>query len=165
MADHHEAASSSSAEHRPGKNVDVARLPEVRDSVAGQGEFDLRFFLHISTTVAQAAATAALCWPDFVEYRGGVFLEFLFDRGPIDTWFDHHGGDVKAVEAVVNHVHLWDVLDAKSPPEYAALSGLAAMMKPMWEAAARAKLDGRAVVVTATDEDIDYGPTLTLQSA
>jgi hypothetical protein len=105
--------------------VDFSKLPQVA-GFASEGEvFDPRAFLLSSVTATEAAALLLLCWPGFTEYRGGVLLSFLFDGPAIDKWFDQMEGDVRAVESMVNHVHLWDVLPPKSPAEHQVLAELA----------------------------------------
>ena len=145
--------------------MDFSKLPQVA-GFAVQGEvFDPRTFLLSTTTATEAAALLLLCWPGFIEHRGGIFLSFLFDGPAIDKWFDHMNGDIQAVESVVNHVHLWDVLPPKSEAEHQVLAELAGTVAAMWRAALREAFADRVFVVVVADETIDYGPTVSFHSA
>lgn len=46
--------------------------------------------------IATAFAYATLLWPDFVEYRGAVFLARAFDATVADQWFEALNGSTKA---------------------------------------------------------------------
>ncbi|MGW4215346.1 hypothetical protein ACWEIJ_45750 [Lentzea sp. NPDC004789] len=144
--------------------VDLGGLPQLEGWVNDGESFDPRTFLLSSVTVGEAAALSLLLWPEFTEYRGGVFLGFLFDRKAIDDWFGQLDGDVSRVEAIVNHIHLWDILAPKSDAEYRVLSSLSARVAAMWKAALATAFPGREFVVSLADEENDYGPTVSFCS-
>ncbi|WP_405740379.1 hypothetical protein OG422_05645 [Streptomyces sp. NBC_01525] len=54
-------------------------------------------------------AAAWLFCPETVEYRGCVFLKERFRQDTVDDWFTNLGDDRRRIEAVVNHVELWDM--------------------------------------------------------
>ncbi len=145
--------------------MNLTALSQVREWAGGTADFNPAAFVMYNVSVAEAAVLSTLLWPDFVEYDGCVLLAFKFDEAGVSNWLDHLEGDRRAVEAVVNHVHLWDVLAAKAPEEYAALSALAGRIAPMWRAAARAAFPEREFDITVTDDPDDYGPTVTFASA
>ncbi|MFC0547270.1 hypothetical protein [Kutzneria chonburiensis] len=145
--------------------MDFSKLPQVAGFVVEGEVFDPRTFLLSSMTATEAAAFLLFCWPKFTEYRGGVFLSFLFDKPAIDKWFAHVNDDVRAVESVVNHVHLWDVLPPKSEPEHELLGELAEQVGAMWRSALSEEFADRTFVVTVAEETTDYGPTVSFQSS
>lgn len=125
------------------------------------GDFDLRLFLRVSVPVTHVAAVLQLAWPSFVEYRGGIFLSFVFDRDGIDRWFAQDGSTVSSVERMCNHVHLWDVVTPESSEGQRALSLVGLELRKIWDAALRAAYPKRRFeVVFFADEPEDYGPTL-----
>ena len=65
--------------------------------------------------------------------------------------------------AIVNHVHLWDVLPPKSEGEHQVLAELATQVAAIWRAALREAFPDRQF--TVTDETADYGPTVSFHSA
>jgi len=144
--------------------VDLGKLPQLEGWMAG-GDFDPRTFILSTVTVAEAAATSLLFWPDFIEYRGCVFLKFVFDEGAVENWFNELNGDGKTVESVANHVHLWDVFAAKTDAENGVLAQLASRLSEMWNAALRLAFPDRQFVVTVSSEADDYGPTVSFRSA
>ncbi|MFI8102199.1 hypothetical protein [Streptomyces sp. NPDC086023] len=144
--------------------MDPRGLPQLSEWVMGEeaGGYHLQGFMSANVAVAEAVALADLYWPEFVEYRDCVFLGFRFDQRGVDEWHDRLPGDPRAVEAVVNHVHLWDYFVLASDPEYAALPGLAERIAAMWRAAARAAFPDRRFDVVVSDGSGDYGPTLSM---
>ena len=144
--------------------MDLDKLPQLEGWMAGV-DFDPRSFILSTTTVAEAAAASLFFWPNFVEYRGFVFLKFAFDEQAIENWFSELGGDGKAVESVANHVHLWDVFAANTDAENRVLAGLASRLAEMWSAALGCAFPDREFLVTVTDESEDYGPTVSFRSA
>jgi hypothetical protein len=144
--------------------VDLSKLPQLEGWMTGT-DFDPRTFILSTTTVAEAAAISLLFWPEFVEYRGCVFLKFVFDEQAVENWFNELKGDGRAVESVTNHVHLWDVFAAKSHAENRVLAGLASRLAEMWYSALRLAFPDRKFVVTVADESDDYGPTVSFRSA
>ncbi|WP_460707509.1 hypothetical protein, partial [Myceligenerans halotolerans] len=89
--------------------LDLREFVELREFLPEDSESDPRAFLAAMVNPAEFASVLTLLFPDFIEYRGSVFLRFAFDRVVIDEWFDRLG-DASSVEHVVNHVHLWDVV-------------------------------------------------------
>jgi hypothetical protein len=148
---------------RGGPGPDFHAFAQVRDMFQ-PGDFDLRLFMTVHVPVVHAAAVAALMWPEFVEYRGGVFLEMLFDAEGVDRWFDQPGATVRSVELVTNSLHLWDAFSPAGDADHQALSGLATVLRRSWRAALHAAFPGRGAVVHLDDEPADYGPTLTFST-
>lgn len=144
--------------------MDLSKLPQLEGWMTDGENFDPRTFLLSSVTVGEAAAMSLLFWPEFTEYRGCVFLTFLFDAQAIDNWFGEFKEDGRAVEAVVNHVHLWDVFAPKTEAEYALLSELGPRLGEMWKAALKLSFPTREFAVSVTDEANDYGPTVSFCS-
>lgn len=142
--------------------MESEELPQVR-AMLGDGRFDPRGFMMATTTVAQAFVFLDLVWPDFVEYRGCIFLKWAFDQSNADTWFDELG-DGRAVEGAVNHLHLWDVFSLRGQEDYSAASALAGRLLQTWKAALTNAFPHREFDVILTDDPDDYGPTLSFRS-
>lgn len=144
--------------------MDLSGLPQLSGWIRPNEQFDPRSFLLSAVTVGEAAALSILLWPQFVEYRGGVFLEFVFEQDAVDVWFNELKGDVAGVEGVVNHIHLWDAFSAASEQEREVLEELANRVAEMWRASARSTYPSRDLVVFVSHASDDYGPTLTIRS-
>lgn len=144
--------------------MDPRGLPQLSEWVTGDEAdgYHIQGFMSAHVTVAEAAALADLYWPNFVEYRDCVFLGFKFDRKSVDEWYVRLQGDVRAIESVVNHVHLWDYFVITLQSEYEALPALAESIATMWRAAARTAFPDRELEVAMSDGSGDYGPTLRL---
>lgn len=65
-------------------------------------------------TSDDAEAISRLLWPEIVEYRGCSLLAELFRATTADNWLSKLRGDVRAVERVMNHVHLDDTIGSVS---------------------------------------------------
>lgn len=145
-------------------NDGFSALPQISEWLGADRAFGLKPFLLENVSVAEALAVGGLIWPQFVEYRDGVFLEWAFDAGNVDTWFETVKGDPRLVESVINHVHLWDCINTQGQQEESALLDLANLMKVTWQAAARQRFPDRHFTVEVATEEDDYGPTVYLQS-
>jgi uncharacterized damage-inducible protein DinB len=107
----------------------------------------------------------AVFWPGFVERNDAVFVDFLFDEASYDQWHAETGGDIQAIEKILNHLHLWDLFDPKSDQEYTAVSGLSRKIADAWKVSAHNSFPNREFCVEVSDEPEDYGPTITLYSS
>ncbi|QGQ20592.1 hypothetical protein GC089_17110 [Cellulomonas sp. JZ18] len=136
-----------------------AELTELLDDAHPQ---DPRPFIGVHGSAGTIAAVMALLAPPFVEHRGAVLRGFRTDLAVVDDWFDRLG-DVAAVEKVVNHVHVWDLLPSRGFDAREA----ELLVEPMawfWHAALDRAFPGRRFVVDAV-RDGDYGPELTFFTA
>jgi hypothetical protein len=95
-------------------------------------------------------------------YRGCLVREPVFDTANIDTWLESTGGDVTAVERVVNHVHLYDLVEELSDTDLPALEDLARRIAQLWTDTLQARYPEYRAVVSFASEPDEYGPTLTL---
>src|SRR5579884_1179815 len=80
-------------------------------------------------------AYAELLWPDFVEYDGCI-LRAGFGEENYRRFLEATAGDKRAVEAVINHVHIADLIPGayeSGPTEEQALY-LGRLLKEMWQA-------------------------------
>ncbi len=137
---------------------DLRTFPGIADLLPDAPADDPRVFIGIEGSAAMLAAVMRLLAPPFVEHRGAVLLGFSFDPATVDDWFDRLG-DVAAVEGIVNHVHLWDLLPPHTLSEGEA-ERLAAPLAWFWGAALRAAHPDREFVVEVT-QDGGYGPEVT----
>lgn len=111
-------------------------------------------------------AAAWLFCPETVEYRGCVFLKERFSQGTVDDWFTKLGQERQRIEAVVNHVELWDTFvntaltgDDQLGEE---LPQLALALGECWQGVLSARYPDREITVRVSDEeDGSYGPTVT----
>ncbi|MFB6722387.1 hypothetical protein ACFCV3_19580 [Kribbella sp. NPDC056345] len=144
--------------------VELGDLPQVKAWTADLGVFDLRVFLMSNVSVTEACSLMTLISPEFLEYRGGVFLKFMYAPEGVDHWMDHLNGDRRAVEVVMNHVHLWDFLAPKGDSEHEALVWFGRQVTHFWEVVLKSRFADREFVVEFDDGTNEYGPTLTLHS-
>ncbi|REE98743.1 hypothetical protein [Thermomonospora umbrina] len=145
--------------------MDLNGIREVRAWIAEVGPFDLRTFMLSNVSIAEAGAVAMLVLPRFIEYRGCVLLDFTFDEAGVDLWLERLQGERKAVEAMVNHVHLWDFFAPRAEAENEVLKDLGRRMVASWEAMALLQFPQKSFTVKFDDGSNDYGPTLAISTA
>jgi hypothetical protein len=110
-------------------------------------------------------AMAELMWPRLVEVDGCVFLAFQFVESS-RLAFLQSGLRGQQLERVLNHVHLYDVVnDTFSDAQLERLERVARIVREAWLASAAAQFPGRSFEVTLASEPDDYGPTVTLCQA
>lgn len=96
--------------------------------------------------------------PRWVEHNGCVINEAAFEAESFAQWWDSCRGNAQAVETVLNHVHLWDLLPNTGKDDYGPLWELGEILVLTWTASLRRAFPGRWFEVSLTD---DYGPTVT----
>ena len=99
--------------------------------------------------------------PELRAYRGCLILADRFDKSNVDDWLKSVGGDITAVEEVVNHVHLWDVVDGGSPD----LDDLGRRIAQTWRDVFAARYPEHRITVTFATEPDEYGPTISCHQA
>lgn len=144
-----------------GLDIDLKDFGEVTDLLGSQTPLDPRVFMAAMVAPGAAASVLKFAFPGFVEHRHAVFLDFAFDQEVVDSWFDRLDDPV-AVERVVNHVHLWDVLAPSANLEAEARSLLGPLAR-LWSVALRESFPARVFSVLPIPEG-DYGPELSFHS-
>jgi hypothetical protein len=133
-------------------------IARVVDIVDGPG---CRSVVHLDMIgVPDRLAVAHLLWPDFVEVRGCVFRAECFEPENFESWWATTDGEVAQVEAVINHLHLWDEFTQYEDSE-AVLPELADVLVEMWAAALASTFPTRRFDVRRDDH---YGPGVTFSS-
>ncbi len=104
---------------------------------------------------------AHLMWPDLVEVGGCVFLATHYSEASRES-FVAAGVTGSALEDVVNHVHLYDVVAeySGSDEDLQRLEAVAMLMKQSWAARLAIAFPGRTFIVTFATEPEEYGPTV-----
>lgn len=137
----------------------LSDFSQVNDFFGPGVTIDLRGFIQANVSVAEAFAVAKILYPEFVEYRDGIFLKDFFESSAVDVWLDKLK-NMRAVESVVNHVHLWDIFSPASAEDNRGLVDLLELMNTSWPALLLNTFPGREFEITATNDPEDYGPTL-----
>ena len=102
-------------------------------------------------------------WPEFVCVDGCVLLPWEYSAETFEGWRDQFSDDLIAIENTVNHLHLWDIFDA-SEVSGEGLIVLGEALKRSWAGALATQFPDRAFEVSFTDDEVDYGPTLSIKS-
>lgn len=95
--------------------------------------------------------------PRWVEHNDCVLNEAAFDAENFEQWWDRCQGNAEAVKAVINHVHLWDILPTTGENDYGPLWDLGEIFVLTWTASLTKAFPGRRFEVSLTD---DYGLTI-----
>ncbi|MCL1465277.1 hypothetical protein [Argonema galeatum] len=92
-------------------SLDKEQLIEFQQWKEANGyDFSLWDFLFGVANIEIALAFTQLFWPDFVEHQGGIFLTEAFDLEIYQQWKEKLGNDINAIERVMNHQHIDDIL-------------------------------------------------------
>lgn len=111
-------------------------------------------------TTEHLSSLADLFCPDFVVVGDAVLRKEAYEPLNFQRWIDETGGDTQAVEATLNHVHLYDIVD-EDDPNLEALRSALARIQICWAAILKERFPERSFRLVASDEPDDYGPTLT----
>lgn len=72
-------------------------------------DFDIWSYLNLRADYDLAAAFAKMFWPDLIEVDGCEMLQRNYSPDNFTEWMERYSGDRRAVESIVNHVHVWDL--------------------------------------------------------
>lgn len=100
---------------------------------ANGDDFSLWDYLSRASRAEVAIAFTKLFWPDFIEHEGGVFLSEAFNVELYQQWKAHLGNDLVAIERVINHQHLDDILSGADKVGIKNLFYLGEVLVQMWE--------------------------------
>lgn len=104
-------------------------IPELKTVNEGK-PLPIEIWLEWIGEYTHAIAYLTLFWPEFIEYEGCVFI----GREPPETyqeWKEKFKGNVKSIEEMLNHHHLFDVFGLKQgTPEQILFLGR--KLKELW---------------------------------
>lgn len=100
---------------------------------ANSDDFSLWNYLSGAANVEIALAFTTLFWPDFVEHDGGIFLAEAFNQEIYEQWKAELGNDIAAIERVMNHQHIDDILPGAENVGIDNLVALGQVIEQMWD--------------------------------
>lgn len=77
---------------------------------ANGDDFSLWDYLFGVANAEIAIAFTKLFLPDIIEHEGGIFLAETFNQETYEQWKAKLGNDITAIEKVMNHLHIDDLL-------------------------------------------------------
>ena len=118
-------------------------------------------YLAVEGGATLALAFAELFCPRLIEVRGCILLEQHYEASRFEEWWANLDGDIRAIELVINHIHIWDLFDQDEEelPEVALLH-LAQVLAMGWRVAVAQQYPDRRFEVTVTEAAEEYGPTI-----
>jgi hypothetical protein len=85
--------------------------PIGRSGTAGGSEFCSLDFLTAAVSLEVLTAVAMLLRPVFVVERDCVIWSERFEHASFEEWWKELDGDQGRIEEVINHLHVWDLID------------------------------------------------------
>ncbi|WP_269854292.1 hypothetical protein [Streptomyces sp. RPT161] len=138
--------------------------PEIRSWVEGvRGDVDSIDFLTQHSSLAVWLAAAQVFWPDFKEVGGCVLWSRVYNENNFETWREHLNGDLGRIEATLNQLKLWQVIDCEDTAEdNRALQGVAEALSRCWSAALMNSFPDKRFDVRVVNTD--DGPIVTFST-
>ena len=103
-----------------------------------------------------AAGYSLLFWPRFVEFDRYILREGHFSEDNVRQWERATNNDRRAIEAVINHIHLLDIHGDNAEPSEVQLRYLGRVLRETLEAKLKRDFPHRAFEVVFNDEpDLD----------
>lgn len=112
-------------------------------------------------------AFAHLFWPSFVLVNDCVLLRKQYEPQNFEKWWHELDGNRTKVEAMINHVHLYDLFSPESEVEAeqdVLLVELGEILVRCWSAALAQAFPGRRFDVQLHNSGQDYGPTIVFKT-
>lgn len=147
-------------------DIDPFRLRELTAWRNADPPLSLFDYLSMEVGFPALVSVVSLLRPRFRLERGCVLLDAHYEPSNLDLWWNELGGDRPRVEAVINHVHLWDLFapDADDPAAEPLLQSVAEEIAASWRCVLAESFPNRAFqVIVGSDQD-EYGPTVTFHS-
>ena len=135
--------------------TDFANLiPELKDWHNGDG-IDARSWIGCMGNFQLAIGYSALFWPSFVEFEGYVLRESFTVDG-LRAWERQCGSDRKAIESVMNHLHIADTHYTGCPDiNRDRVVYLGRTLRDIYTAKLAFQFPGRSFTVSFDDSDSD----------
>ena len=114
--------------------VDPALLPDYSAWLASSPGLSLSGYAYHQVKLDHFFAVAAILRPEVIQHAGGLFQAEGFTTRGFDDWFRATSGDLTAIERVVNHRHVGDLLVALSDAPVPVLVSAGALIRECWEA-------------------------------
>ncbi|MFB2833384.1 hypothetical protein [Floridanema evergladense] len=99
---------------------------------ANGDEFSLWDYLFGVANAEIAIAFTKLFLPDIIEHEGGIFLAQAFNKEIYEQWKAKLGNDITAIEKVMNHQHIDDLLPGTEKVGIDNLYYLGNALSQMW---------------------------------
>jgi hypothetical protein len=114
--------------------LDVDKLADFqRRKKINDGDYTLWDYLFGVANIEIAIIFTKLFWPDFIEHEGGIFLSEAFNCQIYEQWKIELGNDVAAIEQVMNHQHVDDLLPSVQKVSAENLLFLGQTLVEMWK--------------------------------
>ncbi|MBD0314129.1 MAG: hypothetical protein ICV86_15100 [Microcoleus sp. T3-bin5] len=120
---------------------------------ANGDDFSLWDYLFGAANIEIAIAFTKLFWPDFVEHEGGIFLSEAFNSEIYEQWKIELGNDIAAIEQVMNHQHVDDILPGAQNASTDNLLYLGQALAQMWESRLKSLYPQRRFQVKCSGEE------------
>jgi hypothetical protein len=109
-----------------------------------------------------AIAVTKLFSPDMIVYDEGLFLADLFDEKTFRQWKAHLGSEIQAIERVMNHLHLCDMLPCLNDLDNSNIKYFGNVLTELWQCGLANRYQDRQVHVAGEwdEEEQDYVLTI-----
>jgi hypothetical protein len=116
---------------------------------------------YLTGDYSQAIAYGELFWPDFQAHDGCVLWAEGFDESNYNAFMEQTSGNRRAVEAVMNHVHIAYLFDSlRVDPTTDQMVYLGRLLREIWSVKLRHDFPDRRFVVhfeeDSSEDDIGY---------
>jgi hypothetical protein len=127
-----------------------------------QDEVDIFSYVSDMCSPEDMLLFCRVLFPDFVIFRGGIFLSRSFDVSVFNSWFEKLDGNMTSVERLMNHTHLYDLFSGcLEDVSDAIFLQLAEVLAVSWRLVLKDKFAEVDFSVNVTCSDRDYGPVVT----
>lgn len=138
--------------------VDLASLPDFAAWVEVNPGYTLAQYAYPVIKPDVFFAVGSLLWPTLLRHCGGLFLEDDFSVPQFDQWLAQTS-NLTAVERVMNHRHMRDMLRSHDGAPRALLLSAANLTQQCWQARLHQLCPNTPAVVEVYETDSDVEVT------
>lgn len=125
-------------------------IPELKAWNNGHG-IDHETWVTIEGRVEFALAYTSIFWPEFILFNGCIFIQEINDQ-IFEAWYKNSNGNLKSIEATINHRHLKDLFGSDASKEQYLYLGK--IIKSMWETKIITQFPNRHITIDF--DEVDY---------
>jgi len=145
-------------------NMDLNHLNKYQDwksSLDSSADLNIWDYIDYNIHPEDVLILSELFFPKFIEIDDCIFFEFRFDENTYQTWRLNFGNDRRAIEAMINHVHIYDIFSHCEPDiEDSVFDRLAQVLQNAWSMYFQKVFPDKKIEIEYVSGEQDYGPTL-----
>ncbi|MFT3676818.1 MAG: hypothetical protein QM781_13075 [Chitinophagaceae bacterium] len=137
------------------------RFEDWKEKWEDSSSIELKDYISFNIHPEDVLILSSLFFPSMIEVDSCIFFKSHYNPDSYLIWKNKFNNDSKAIERMVNHVHIYDVFDHCSDTiSESIFEEVARLLQKSWIYYFRSLYPDKQINVEYVSGDMDYGPTL-----